>query len=141
MIFIDTNICIALRDLDAPTWQGVRALPDEPVMSMITRIELENGANAEPGLENLRRNLLDELLTVIPVEMFTHADILAYRQIVYDLSFDRQRTLDRLIAAQAISRDASLITRNGKDFRRIEGLRLIEWETPAPTPPPSGARR
>lgn len=37
-------------------------------------------------------------------------------------------TLDRLIAAQAIARDATLITRNGKDFRRIEGLRLVEWE-------------
>jgi hypothetical protein len=38
--------------------------------------------------------------------------------------------LDRLIAAQAIARDAPLITRNGKDFRKIERLKLIEWETP-----------
>lgn len=127
MIFIDTNICIAMRDLDAATWERVRALPEEPVMSMITRIELENGANAEPGAENLRRRLLEELLAVVPVEMFTHADILSYRQIVYDLSFDRQRTLDRLIAAQAITRDARLVTRNGKDFRKIEGLKLVEW--------------
>lgn len=131
MILIDTNICIALRDLDQETWARVRALPDGPAMSMISRIELENGANAEPGLENLRRRLLEELLAIIPVEMFTHGDILAYRNIIYDLSFDRQRTLDRLIAAQAIARDAVLITRNGRDFRKIDGLKLIEWETPA----------
>ena len=130
MIIIDTNICIALRDLDAATWERVRALPEEPVMSMVTRIELENGAHAEPGVENLRRRLLEELLEIVPIEMYTHADILAYRNIVYDLSYDRWRTLDRLIAAQAIARDASLITRNGKDFRRIDGLRLIEWDTP-----------
>ena len=26
-----------------------------------------------------------------------------------------------------IARDATLITRNGKDFRRIDGLKLEEW--------------
>lgn len=127
MILIDTNICIALRDLNEETWARVRALPESPAMSMISRIELENGANAIPGLENQRRRLLEELLTIVPVEMFTHADILSYREIIYDLSFDRQRTLDRLIAAQAITRAATLVTRNGKDFRRIRGLKLEAW--------------
>jgi predicted nucleic acid-binding protein len=28
---------------------------------------------------------------------------------------------------QAIARDGRLITRNGKDFRRIEGLTLEDW--------------
>ena len=59
--------------------------------------------------------------------MFTHADILAYGAIIYNLGYDRRTTLDRLIAAQAIARNATLITRNGKDFRRIEGLKLEEW--------------
>ena len=131
MIFVDTNIAIALRDLDRRTHEAVRTLDEVPVFSMITRIELENGVNAEPGLENSRRRLLDELLRTYAVEMFTHADILAYGAIIYDLSYDRRLTLDRLIAAQAIARDAVLITRNGKDFRRIEGLKLIEWKTPA----------
>lgn len=130
MIFADTNIAIALRDLDRVTHEAVQTLDEVPVFSMITRIELENGVNAEPGLENGRRRLLDELLRTYAVEMFTHADILAYGAIIYDLSYDRRLTLDRLIAAQAIARDAALITRNGKDFRRIEGLKLIEWETP-----------
>ncbi len=104
------------------------ALPEIPVLSMITRIELENGVNAEPGLERYRRRLLDALLETYSVEMFTHADILAYGAIIYNLSYDRRTTLDRLIAAQAIARDATLITRNGRDFRRIEGLTLEEWE-------------
>lgn len=130
MIFIDTNIAIALRDVHRETHRQISALPEIPVMSMITRIELENGVNAEPGLERHRRRLLDILLETYGVEMFTHADILAYGSIIYDLSYDRRLTLDRLIAAQAIARDATLITRNGKDFRKIEGLKLIEWETP-----------
>ncbi len=130
MIFIDTNVAIALRDADPETLRLVQELPELPAISMISRIELENGVNAEPGLANLRRRLLDRFLETISVEMFTHADILAYGSIVYNLSYDRRTTLDRLIAAQAIARDAPLITRNGKDFRRIEGLKLIEWETP-----------
>jgi predicted nucleic acid-binding protein len=40
---------------------------------------------------------------------------------------DRRTTLDRLIAAQAISRHARLITRNRRDFDRIDGLRLEVW--------------
>lgn len=130
MILIDTNIAIALRDVDRVTWEEVRTLPEKPVLSIITRIELENGVNAEPGLERLRRRLLNRLLETFAVEMFTHADVLAYGAIVYDLSYDRRKTLDRLIAAQAIARDATLITRNGKDFREIEALRLVEWATP-----------
>ena len=128
MIFIDTDIAIALRDVHRATHERVAALPEIPVLSMITRIELENGVNAEPGLERYRRRLLEELLETYSVEMFNHADILAYGAIVYNLSYDRRTTLDRLIAAQAIARDATLITRNGKDFRRIEELKLEEWE-------------
>ena len=129
VIFIDTNIAIALRDNETDTRERVRALGRLPVLSMITRIELENGVNVEPAGVSMRRALLDRLLETLRVEMYTPADIYAYGQIVYDLGHDRRLTLDRLIAAQAIARDATLITRNGKDFRRIEGLKLMEWET------------
>ena len=135
MIFIDTNVAIALRDVDPKTHERVSALPEIPVLSMITRIELENGVNAKPGLALQRRPLLDALLETYSVEMFTHADILACGAIIDDIGYDRRLTLDRLIAAQAIVRDATLITRNGKDFRRIAGLKLIDWETPEFSPP------
>lgn len=130
MIFIDTNIAIALRDNNLETREQVRALGRLPVISMISRIELENGVNIERAGVNTRRQLLERLLQALHVEMFTVADIIAYGAIVHNLGHDRQRTLDRLIAAQAIARDATLITRNGKDFRRIPGLKLVEWETP-----------
>ena len=127
MIFIDTDVAIALRDAHPATLRLIDELPDLPVISMITRIELENGVNADPSHAPLRRRLLDRFLQTIAVQMFTDADILAYGGIVYNLGHDRRTTLDRLIAAQAITRDAALITRNGKDFRRIDGLKLEEW--------------
>lgn len=130
MIFVDTNIAIALRDADRETHMRVQALDEMPVISMMTRIELENGAHKVPEDAGRRKQLLDRLLETLKVEMFTHSDILAYGAIVRDLGYDRRKTLDRLIAAQAIARDAVLITRNGRDFRDIAGLRLEEWATP-----------
>ncbi|MGA9582424.1 MAG: PIN domain-containing protein [Allosphingosinicella sp.] len=127
MIFIDTDVAIALRDSDPDTRARMARLGRIPVISVVTRIELENGVNREPGAANYRRRLLDRLLETIVVQLFTPADILAYGSIVYGLGYDRRTTLDRLIAAQAISRDARLITRNGRDFARIEGLRLEVW--------------
>ena len=127
MIFIDTDIAIALRDADADTRLRMAELGEIPVISVVTRIELENGVNREPAAADHRRRLLDRFLETIMVQLFTPADILAYGAIVYNLGYDRRTTLDRLIAAQAISRDARLITRNRRDFARIEGLHLEPW--------------
>lgn len=132
MVFIDTSVAIALRDNDPETRERVRALGRAPVISIMTRIELENGVNREPAGVSLRRQLLVRMLETIEVEYFTPADILAYGQIVYDFAHDRRLTIDRLIAAQAISRDGRLITANGKDFRKIHGLRLEIWPSSTP---------
>jgi len=83
MIFINTNVAIALRDNNQDIRERVRALGRAPVISIMTRVELENGVNHEPAGTNLRRRLLDRLLETLTVEYFTPADILAYGQIVY----------------------------------------------------------
>lgn len=131
MIFIDTNVAIALREVDPATTKQVQTLGRLPAISVMTRVELENGVNRDPAVADQRRRLLDRLLRTLAVEYLTPADILAYGRIVYQLGHDRRLTIDRLIAAQAISRDALLITMNGKDFQRIEGLRLEIWSAPA----------
>lgn len=127
MIFIDTDVAIALRDNHPDTQRRITELRDAVAISIMTRIELENGVNREPAGVNLRRRLLDRFLETIAIQMFTPADILAYGAIVYNYIYDRRLTIDRLIAAQAISRDCRLITRNGRDFRKIEALKLEVW--------------
>lgn len=128
MIFIDTDIAIAFRDGDQATRDLVLALNVKPVLAMITRIELEAGVyRSLPGDVALRRAAVDRLLRAFAVVGFTEADVRAYGAIVAQQGHARGQTLDRLIAAQAITRNATLITRNGKDFRRIEGLRLEIW--------------
>jgi tRNA(fMet)-specific endonuclease VapC len=41
--------------------------------------------------------------------------------------YSRRKVLDRMIAAQALVDEATLVTRNGDDFRDIPGLTLLEW--------------
>ena len=131
VIFIDTDVAIAFRDGDRSTRERVLTLEEKPALSMMTRIELENGVHRGGKADAaVRRALLDRILRTFPVEAFTEADVLAYGVIIDALGHDRARTIDRLIAAQAISRDATLITRNGKDFRSIELLRLEVWQVP-----------
>lgn len=140
MIFIDTDVAIAFRDGDRQTRDRVLALNVKPLLSMMTRIELEAGVyRSRQGDVALRRATVDRLLQTFAVEIFTEADVRAYGAIVAALGNDRRLTLDRLIAAQAIAREALLITRNGKDFRRIDGLRLEVW--PGLTPHPSATPR
>lgn len=128
MIFIDTDVAIAFRDGDRATRELVLALNVKPVLAMMTRIELEAGVyRSLPADVALRRASVDRLLRAFAVVAFNEADVLAYGAIVARYGHARGQTLDRLIAAQAIARDATLITRNGKDFRSIEALRLEIW--------------
>ena len=124
---IDTNIAIMLRDGDSASEAAVADLGLPPVLSLVTHVELEGGVHRDPSTAALRRILLDSLLTKLRVLELTEADVRAYGAIVAAAGFDRRRILDRLIAAQCLTRNATLITRNPRDFRDIDGLQLIEW--------------
>lgn len=127
MIFLDTNIAIDLRDGQPAAVEAIRRFPERPRLWLITRIELEGGIFKDPELARARHETTQNLLIRFPVETLVEADILAYGRIVESAGFDRRRILDRLIAAQCLTRNAGLITRNPRDFREITGLQLIEW--------------
>lgn len=107
--------------------QRVNALGDSVALSVITRVELEGGLYQVPSEVDLRRQRLDLLFTAIPVIEFGEEAAAAYRTIVAFCGFSRRRVLDRMIAAQALVVGATLITRNGDDFRDVPGLHLVEW--------------
>lgn len=123
---IDTNVAIHLRDGDPEIAARIERLTEFPMMSVVTRVELEGGlANPEVGMK--RRELLDRMLSALPVLAFHHRDAVAYGVIVAALGFSRTRILDRMIAAQAIVAGARLITINGRDFAGIPDLDLEVW--------------
>ncbi len=50
-----------------------------------------------------------------------------YGAIVEAVGYSRRRVIDRMIAAQALLHDATLVTMNGEDFKDIPGLKLLIW--------------
>ncbi len=127
MIFIDTNVAIDLLDEDAVTLRRFEELGHPLHVPVMVWVELEQGLSHDPTNIAIRRKLLNRMLESFPAILFEPQDIRRYGEIVGTLGYSRPKAADRLIAAQCLTRSASLITRNARDFREIDGLQLIEW--------------
>lgn len=126
----DTDILIHLRDGEPIVWGHVRDLGPPVSISVITRIELENGIHADPKWTDIRRTALDKILSEISTIDFTDAELQQYRRILEAVGFTKSKINDRMIAATALAHDLTLVTMNGKDFRDVPGLELVEWRMP-----------
>lgn len=126
-VLLDTSVAIPLRDGDAEVWARAAKLTAAPFISILTAAELEGGVHKVPALAARRRAALDALAGKLDVLPFDASELAAYRMIIEAIGFNRQKVLDRLIAATAIANGLPLATRNAKDFRDIPGLRLEEW--------------
>ena len=124
---LDSSVAILVRDGDPDTLERLERLRGPVDISIVTRVELEGGVYRDPAHASLRRARLDRMLSLISVVPFDDACADAYRAIMRTNGYSRRRILDRMIAAQALSYGATLITGNGADFRDVRGLDLIEW--------------
>lgn len=101
---------------------------DELRLSVIVLAEREFGVLKGGGVA-LRRKLqaLEELL---PVEPFTREDARRYATIRLHLESRAQGIgpFDTLIAAQALRLKATIVTRNTREFSRVPGLAVENWE-------------
>ena len=124
---LDTSVAIDLRDGVPEVREKAARLSGPVLISVIARVELEGGLyRGLPDFERRRARLV-ELLAPLPAPAFDDACAEAYRSIVEYAGYSRRKILDRMIAAQALVFDATLVTRNGDDFRDIPGLELLEW--------------
>jgi len=124
---LDTNVLIHLRDGDREVTDRVAKLEGAILMSVISRVELEGGVWRDPALAGLRRPRLDAILAALPMLDFDGASADAYRAIVEAAGYSRRKLLDRMLAAQALVHQATLVTRNATDFRDVPGLKLLAW--------------
>ena len=138
---IDTNVAIHFQDGEPSVTRRVRDLGPLVSLSVISRVELENGVYRDRRWAAVRRSTLDTILTRIATIEFGEAELAAYRAIVEAIGYARARTTDRMIAATALANDLRLVTINGADFRDIPGLQLEIWPSPDFTPPPSATPR
>jgi len=124
---LDTSIAIGLRDDDPAIVARAEALGPGLVLSIVTRVELEGGVFRDPPTADIRRCRLDILLAALPVLPFDADAAEAYGAIVREAGYSRRKLLDRMIAAQAIVHDTTLVTLNPADFADIPGLKLLAW--------------
>lgn len=125
---LDTDIVIEIRDENAWVKERARLLTPPLHISAITRVELENGVQRASKAAALRRARLDRLLATVMTLDFGTAEIAAYRRILEATGYSRRKTADRMTAATALVHGLALVTLNGRDFRDVPGLELVEWE-------------
>lgn len=124
---LGTNVLIHLRDGGREITERVAQLDGAILISVISRVELEGGVWRDPALAGIRRPRLDAILAALPMLDFDAASADAYRGIVEAAGYSRRKLLDRMLAAQALVHQATLVTCNAADFRDIPGLKLLAW--------------
>jgi tRNA(fMet)-specific endonuclease VapC len=127
---LDTNICIyIIKKKPAQVFEKFKGLSLGSVgISSITLAELEYGVKKSAQPEK-NQTALNQFL--IPLEIFDF-DIraaAAYGKIRAELESNGIPIgpLDTLIAAHAKSLEATLVTNNEKEFRRVTGLKIENW--------------
>ena len=127
---LGTNICIfVIRQRNpAVIKQITQHRTEDLLISSITVSELEYGCekSADPGRNRLA---LMEFLSPFTILPFAPSAAQHYGEIRAQL--ERNGTpvgaMDMLIAAHARSVDATLVTNNIRDFKRIKGLNIADW--------------
>lgn len=127
---LDTDVAVHLRDGDATIQSLLLTLDEMPAISAVTLVELEGGVYAKAAFTDKRRRAVDVLLGEFAIVDLTDEVAAAYGQIVERTGFSRRKVADRMIAATALVHRMTLVTMNGRDFRDVPGLQLLEWVRP-----------
>jgi tRNA(fMet)-specific endonuclease VapC len=130
MIYLpDTNAVSAyMRGDNADLVARMQEHFGELCLSVIVLAEREFGVTK--GTNAHARLKLAELAQTLSVEAFTRDDSTHYAAIRHDLESRGQGIgpMDTLIAAQALRLGATVVTRNVREFGRVAGLKVENWQ-------------
>lgn len=118
---LDTNCCIYLLSRTRPILEAkiARRRSESVGLSAIVAAELILGFR---DANSKLKAMLERFLREFPVQAFDEKAARAYAQVPF-----RRGKLDRLVAAHALSLDATLISNNVRDFADVPGLKLQNW--------------
>ena len=127
---LDTNICIYLikkKPRQVLERFNVES-PGEIGISSITVAELHYGVEKSQNPSQNRRALMGFLLPLV-IAAFDDQAAAAYGKIRTALEMMGKPigSLDTLIAAHAVSLNATLVTNNTREFLRVPGLAIANW--------------
>lgn len=130
MYLLDTNICIYLiKKQPRLVIEKLQSVPvTEVAISSITLSELEYGVEKSLQIEK-NKKALERFLMSLEVLDYDGDAAKIYGRVRAEL--ERKGTvmgaLDTLIAAHGLSLDATLVTNNEREFRRVTGLKIENW--------------
>ncbi len=127
MHFLDTSVLIPLRDGDSTVWERVNQLSGPILVSIVSVVELEGGVYRDAAQADRRRAKLDLLLSSLNILAFDSESAQTYGRIVAMAGYSRRKIFDRMIAAQALNAQATLVTLNPQDFQEITDLEVLGW--------------
>jgi tRNA(fMet)-specific endonuclease VapC len=129
---LDTNILSDIvKNPNGPAAQTHQRLTVDPSIEVLTSIvvacEVQFGAIKKGSLKLTAR--VNELLEGIRIASLDVGADQAYARLRADLEHRGQPIgqNDMLIAAHAIALNATLVTDNVREFKRIKGLRVENW--------------
>ena len=127
---IDTNICIYIMNNHPPeVIKKFRKIGVGNIcISSITVSELQYGACKSKQIKkNIKR--LNEFLSPFKIISYDESASECYGEIRSRLEKQGKviGPLDMLIAAQALSKNLTLITNNEKEFKRVKSLKVKNW--------------
>ena len=126
---LDTNICIYITKRHPPqVLRRLEALTQgSAVMSVVTYAELRAGLEIQSANRAQDERVLALLISRIPVLQFTETDAASFGVLAAAVCDRRRDTMDRLIAAHAVSVGVTLVTNNEADFKDYPGLNVENW--------------
>lgn len=129
MYFLDTNTCIDfLRNLSESVRSRFLSVSlNEIKIPVVVKAELLLGAYKSNRPETLEKTIqFLELFEVIP---FSDEMSYTYAKIRKELEVKGNKigANDLFIAASALNKGAVLVTHNTREFIRIDGLKLEDW--------------
>ena len=126
---LDTNtVSFHIRESSAPLRRRLlRVEASQVALSVVTEMEIRYGLARNPKLRIA--DLIEEFLAGITILPLDSGVAGTYARVRAQLEAKGKPVgpLDLMIGAHALSLDATLVTNNVREFRRIRGLRVQDW--------------
>lgn len=127
---LDTNICICLikRRSEKIIGNLKKHTAGEVGISSITLAELQYGV-VKSQHKKQNRIALEEFVLPLEIDPFDEKAAETYGLIrsQFEKTGKPIGSLDTLIGAHALSRGVTLVTNNVREFKRIKGLKVVDW--------------
>jgi tRNA(fMet)-specific endonuclease VapC len=137
MYILDTNVLTALHIGNPKIINAIQKIGNERVaITVVTKVEMLRGRidfllKAENAFSLRRAQALltetEERLNAIETLPFDDDAIAQFEQLITNSAMRKAGRADLLIASIVLSQQATLVTRNRKDFQRFPNLRLVNW--------------